>query len=98
MGAIVSDPACLLGHIAPCLVLPLPGSIRAARTIRAMVNLVAARLDFGAENRYLPGRLDADLDDIAANSSHLQPDGVPMMSSSLPLRDRINTLLSFLWV
>jgi hypothetical protein len=57
--------------------LRLPGSTRAAPTLRAGVGLVAARVNFRAENRHLFGRLDAEFDDMAINSSHLHPDGVP---------------------
>ena len=56
--------------------LRLLGSIRAARTIRAMVDLVAARVNFRPEDRYLFGRLDAEFDNTAVDSNHLQPDGV----------------------
>ena len=57
--------------------LRLPGSTRAALTLRAGVGLVAARVNFRAENRHPFGRLDAEFDDTAVNSGHLHPDGVP---------------------
>jgi hypothetical protein len=51
--------------------------IRAAGGIRALGELVAARVNFRTEDRYLFGRLDADLDNVTVVSSHLQSDAVP---------------------